>query len=100
MADYRGPMDHEGYYAEAFYIEPGKCFRMVINPNPGSQGSPTHCPKPVEFTGIFQDAKGKCHTVWSCTDHVGDVAEWKRVSASITDIRDAPKSAFRGPETR
>ena len=95
MADYRESMDHEGYYAEAFYVEPGKCFRRVTSSKAGSKGSPIHCPEPVEFTGIFQDGKGKWHTVWACFDHAGDISEWKRVSASVTDISSAPRSPFR-----
>jgi hypothetical protein len=88
-------MDHESHYAEAFYVEAGQCFRMIISPNPGSQGSPTHCPNPVEFTGLFQDGTGKQHVVWSCIDHAGDLSDWKRVSASITDISEGQKSPFR-----
>jgi hypothetical protein len=79
MADYLGPMDHEGYCAEAFYVEPDKCFRMVISANPGSQGSPTHCPDPVEFQGRFQDGTGKWHEVWACMEQAADLPYWKRV---------------------
>jgi hypothetical protein len=88
-------MDHEGYYAQAFYVEPGQCFRMVISPKPGSQGSPIHCPDPVEFQGRFQDGTGKWHEVWACKEHAADLPFWKRVSASITDISSAPKSPLR-----
>jgi len=86
-------MDHERYYAEAFYVEPGRCFRMVTSSTPGSQGSPTHCPKPVKFRGRFQDGIGKWHEVWSCIDHVGDLTDWKRISASVTEM----SSGTRGP---
>jgi hypothetical protein len=85
-------MDHEGYYAEAFYPEPGQCLRMIMA---GAQGSPALCPKPVEFRGRFQDGAGKWHDVWSCIDHAGDLTDWRRVNASVTDIQDAPNSAFR-----
>ncbi len=88
-------MDHEGYYAEAFYPAPGQYFRMVTSPNPGSQGSPILCPKPVEFRGRFQDGRGKWHDVWSCIDHAGDLTDWKRVSASVTKIEDVWSPAFR-----
>jgi hypothetical protein len=65
-------MDHEGYYAEAFYPEPGQCFRMVSS---STQGSPVLCPKPVEFRGRFQDGRGKWYDVWSCIDHAGDLVK-------------------------
>ena len=81
-------MDHEGYYAEAFFPEPGQCFRMVSS---STHGSPILCPNPVEFRGRFQDGTGKWHEVWSCIDHAGDLTDWKRVSASVTDISDTPK---------
>jgi hypothetical protein len=87
-------MDHEGYYAEAFFPEPGQCFRMVSGT---THGAPVLCPKPVEFRGRFQDGRGKWHDVWSCVDHAGDLTDWQRVNASVTDIADAPKSAFRKP---
>jgi hypothetical protein len=67
---YRGPMDHIGYYAEAFYPEPGQCFRMVSS---STQGAPVLCPSPVEFRGRFQDGRGKWHEVWSCIHHAGDL---------------------------
>jgi hypothetical protein len=85
-------MDHEGYYAEAFYPEPGQCFRMVSS---STHGAPALCPSPVEFRGRFQDGRGKWHDVWSCIDHAGDLTDWKRVSASVTDVSTAPKSPFR-----
>jgi hypothetical protein len=70
----------------------GKCFRMVSS---STQGSPVLCPMPVEFRGRFQDGRGKWHAVWSSIDHAGDLTDWKRVSASLSDISDAPKSPFR-----
>lgn len=85
---YPGPLDPKNYYAEAFFSEPGRCFRMVSS---STHGSPMHCPQPVEFQGQFQDSTGKWHDVWSCFDHSGDLSEWKRISASVSDIRDAPR---------
>jgi len=51
-------MDHEGYYADAFFVAPGRCFRMVTSTEPGSQGSPDHCPEPIEWRGRFQVRTG------------------------------------------
>jgi hypothetical protein len=36
-------MDH---YAEALYVEPGRCWRMVYESD--GSGRPTTCPEPVE----------------------------------------------------
>jgi len=68
------------------------CFRMVSS---FRHGAPTHCPKPVEFQGQFQDGTDKWHTVWGCIDHAPDLSEWKRVNASVADISSAPKTPFR-----
>jgi hypothetical protein len=67
----------------------GQCFRMVSS---SMHGSPILCPNPVEFRGRFQDGTGKWHKVSSCIEHAGDLSDWKRVSASLTDIADGPKS--------
>jgi len=58
-------MDH---YAEAFYVEPGRCWRMVTTDR---QGMPTHCPEPVEWRGRFKNRQG-WHVVDSCDGHVDD----------------------------
>jgi hypothetical protein len=88
-------MDHAEHYAESFSVQPGHCFRLVSSSVAGSQGSPTHCDKQVEFQGRFEDKAGKWHKVESCIDHSGDLTDWKRISASVTNIRDAPSSRFR-----
>ena len=79
-------MDHVDHYAESFSPQPGVCFRLVISANEGSRGAPAHCPDPVEFSGRFQDAKGGWHQVEARIDHAGDLTDWRRINASITDI--------------
>jgi len=59
-------MDH---YAEAFYVEPGRCWRMV---NTDRQGMSPLCPEPVEWRGRKRDRRGKWHVVDSCESHVGE----------------------------
>ena len=39
------PMPGAPYYAEAFFLLPGRCFRMVTRQSGGA--GPTHCPEPV-----------------------------------------------------
>ncbi len=41
MGNDRHARDHEGYYVEASFCEPGRSFRMITSTNPGSQGSRT-----------------------------------------------------------
>jgi len=42
------------HYAEAFTLLPGRCFRMVTDPEPPRQGQPTHCDTPVVWRGRFR----------------------------------------------
>ncbi len=88
-------MDHERHCAETFYIEPGTCFAWLLSAKPGSQGSPTHCPKPVEFQGKFQDGTGKWHKAWAASTKPLTYRKGVAVSANIPDISDAPRSPFR-----
>jgi hypothetical protein len=90
-------MDHAEHYAESFSVQPGHCFRLMTRSVVDSQGSPTHCDKQVEFQGRFKDRAGKWRKVESCSDHAGDLTDSKRISASVTNIRDArdaPHSSF------
>ena len=69
---------------------------MVVSANAGSQGATVHCPEQVEIGGQFQDASGEWHDVEACIDHAGDLNEWYRFSAKITDIRTVRKGPIRG----
>src|SRR5829696_4534722 len=39
------------YYAEAFALLPGRCFRMVAH---HGEAGPTHCPEPVAWRGSWR----------------------------------------------
>ena len=41
------------HYAECFTLLPGRCFRMVTDPEPQKRGQATHC-EPVEWRGQFR----------------------------------------------
>ena len=58
-------MDH---YASAFYVEPGRCWRMVYEQD--GSGRPKHCPEPVEWRGRYRTRRGKWFVVDSCAGHV------------------------------
>ncbi|MGA8725829.1 MAG: hypothetical protein WB565_12355 [Acidimicrobiales bacterium] len=53
------------HYAEAFYVEPGQCFRFVHN----GVGHAAHCREPVVVRGRFTDGTGKHWQVDACEDH-------------------------------
>ena len=80
-------MNHVEHYADSFSVQPGHCFRLLTSSVAGSQASPTHCDKPVEFQGRFRDRAEKWHKVESCNDHTRDLTDKKRISASVTNIR-------------
>jgi hypothetical protein len=56
------------HHANAFYIEPDRCFRFVCRTG-GGRGQPYHCPAPVAWRGVFVTPLGKPHRVWSCEGH-------------------------------
>jgi hypothetical protein len=62
-------MDH---HANAFYVEPGRCFRLVCGTG-GKMGQPHHCPEPVVWRGRFVTPLGKLYGVWSCDGHSDDL---------------------------
>ena len=53
------------HYAEAFYVQPGQCFRFVHN----AVGHAKHCPEPVVSRGTFTDRTGKRWQVEACRKH-------------------------------
>jgi len=89
------PLDHSERYSESFSVQPGHCFRLITRSVSGNQQSPARSDVPVEYQGRFKHRAGKWHQVESCMDHAGDLTDGKRISASVTDIRDAPSSPFR-----
>jgi hypothetical protein len=68
-------MDHQGHYAEAFCPLLGRCFRLVCSDVAGAQGSPHHCPLPVESFGRFRDSRGRWHEVEACSIHDADIED-------------------------
>ena len=54
------------YYAEAFTIIPGRCFRMVHLPG---VGHPFHCVEPVAWHGRFQAGDDRLWRVGACEGH-------------------------------
>ena len=53
------------HYAEAFSVQPGRCFRFVHS----GVGHAAHCREPVVVTGTFIDNKGRPWTVDACEGH-------------------------------
>jgi len=53
-----------------FTAMPGRCWRMVVDPDPRKAGQPLHCPEPVTVRGTFRTSAGKRFEVDSCPEHV------------------------------
>lgn len=66
------PLPH---YAESFFTEKGRCFRLVQDDD--RVGQPTHCPNPVEWRGNFLPVNqtGRGYTVDSCDGHMHDLTK-------------------------
>jgi len=58
----------------AFTIQPGRCFRMIRDPNPRRHGQATHCPQPVAFRGRFRTPR-KTYTVDACEGHAPELED-------------------------
>ncbi|MGA8726815.1 MAG: hypothetical protein WB565_17410 [Acidimicrobiales bacterium] len=58
------------HYAEAFYVEPGTCFRFRHN----GVGHAAHCRKPVVARGQFIDGSGKRWRVDACEEHAEELS--------------------------
>lgn len=61
------------HYAEAFTVLPGRCFRMVTDPDPARRGQPTHCGEPVVWRGRFRTPGEKTYGVDACEGHGDDL---------------------------
>jgi hypothetical protein len=56
------------YHAKAFFVMPGRCFRMVSG---DGEAGPTHCPNTRVWRGRFQATDGRWYTVDACNGHRG-----------------------------
>jgi hypothetical protein len=59
-------MPEAPYYAEAFSLLPGRCFRMVTH---HGEAGPTHCPTPVTWRGSWRAPNGRRYWVDACQGH-------------------------------
>jgi hypothetical protein len=57
------------YYAEAFTLMPGRCFRLISG---GEGGGPTHCPEPPVWRGSWRAPNGRRYQVEACDGHRSD----------------------------
>lgn len=57
------------HYAEAFSVQPGRCFRFVH----AGAGHAKHCPEPVVGHGQFVDGNGKQWQVDACAEHAEEL---------------------------
>jgi hypothetical protein len=62
-----------GTYANAFMLEPGRCFRFVESN--GARGQPVSCPNPVTARGRWRDGGGKLRIVEACAEHGAEIEQ-------------------------
>jgi hypothetical protein len=60
------------YYAEAFAILPGRCFRLVER---AGEAGPMHCPDPARWRGTFRARSGRRYAVQACDGHRGPLQD-------------------------
>ena len=66
-----------GIYANAFMLEPGRCFRFVEND--GAHGQPVPCSKPVTARGRWRDGASKLRVLEACAEQGVELEERRRV---------------------
>jgi hypothetical protein len=62
------------FYAPAFIMDPGHCFRLCRDPATGTAHA---CPGPVEGSGEFADHRGNLVEVEACSVHMIDLGNWR-----------------------
>lgn len=75
-----------GTYANAFMVEPGRCFRFVENND--ARGQPVACPNPVTVRGPWRDGSGKLRVVEACAKHGAEI-ETRRPASRVDGWRRA-----------
>ena len=72
----------DGYYAPAYAVFPGRCFRFCREPGTGTAFP---CDQPVAGVGEFEDPRGNVVTVEACRSHQGTLQRWRAYSGSSDD---------------
>jgi len=67
------------HYAECFSLTPGRCFRMIVSPEPRKRGQPTHCHEPVAWRGRFRTKGEDVYGVEACDGHGDELTHRSRV---------------------
>ena len=62
------------FYAPAFIVDPGHCFRLCRDP---ATGAAYPCDGPVEGRGQFADHRGNLVEVEACGLHLIDLENWR-----------------------
>lgn len=69
-------MGQPGDPLDAFFVAPGRCFRMVLSP----ELQASHCSQPVAWRGRWKDAKGRWYRVEACEMHGGELEGARRTN--------------------
>ena len=69
----------EAHYAEAFTLIPGRCFRMVTDPESRRRGQPIHCEESVVWRGRFLTRGEDVYRVDACGEHGDELMHRTRI---------------------
>jgi hypothetical protein len=58
---------------KSFFVQEGRCFRMIRDPVPERRGHAKHCPKPVVVRGRFQAESKTVYTVDAGAEHAREL---------------------------
>ena len=69
-------MPRPGDLSPGFFVQAGRCFRLVYS----QQLQSTHCPEAAPCRGRWTDSKGLVHRVWACEGHAAELEGVRRVA--------------------
>jgi hypothetical protein len=69
-------MPEPGDLSPGFFVQEGRCFRMIYSPQLQSM----HCREATPWRGRCTEAKGRVHRVWACERHANGLDAVRRVA--------------------
>ncbi|MHB1599524.1 MAG: hypothetical protein ACYCXY_11700, partial [Acidimicrobiales bacterium] len=85
-------------YANAYMLEPGRCFRFVEND--ANRGQPMACRNPVAVRGQWRVGSGKLRLVEACAEHEADLEVQRPADQDATTGTPGPTDVEQGRPSR